>query len=73
MLRCLASHVGPGWTIIFWLLLRVTAYSIRNSIETKAENNRLETKQYPVIHRNLTENIMDSGARRPHFCQVNVG
>jgi hypothetical protein len=25
-----------------------TAQSIRNSIETKAENNRLEAKQYPA-------------------------
>jgi hypothetical protein len=26
-----------------------TAHSIHNSIETKAENNRLEAKQYPAL------------------------
>jgi hypothetical protein len=36
-------------------------HSIRNSIETKAENNRLEAKQYPAIQRNLTKNTIDSG------------
>jgi hypothetical protein len=40
-----------------------TAHSIRNSIETKAENNRLEAKQYPAIQRNLTENTIDCGTR----------
>jgi hypothetical protein len=40
-----------------------TAHSIRNSIETKAENNRLEAKQYPAIQRNLTKNTIDSGTR----------
>jgi hypothetical protein len=38
----------------------VAANCIRNSIETKAENNR---QKYPWIQRNLTENIIDSGAR----------
>jgi hypothetical protein len=42
-----------------------TAHSICNSIETKAENNRLEAKQYPAIQRNLTKNTIDSGTRRP--------
>jgi hypothetical protein len=49
------------------LLLRVAAHSnskeIRNSKETKAENNRLETKQYPAIQRNLTKNTIDYGTR----------
>jgi hypothetical protein len=40
-----------------------TAHSIRNSIETKAENNILEAKQYPAIQRNLTENTIDSGTQ----------
>jgi hypothetical protein len=40
-----------------------TAHSIRNSIETKAENNRLEAKQYPAIQRNLNKNTIDSGAQ----------
>jgi hypothetical protein len=43
--------------------VRTTAHSIRNSIETKAENNRLEAKQYPAIQRNLTENTIDCGTR----------
>jgi hypothetical protein len=41
----------------------ITVHSIRNSIETKAENNRLEAKQYPAIQRNLTENTIDCGTR----------
>jgi hypothetical protein len=41
----------------------LAAYSIRNSIETKAENNRLEAKQYIPAIQNLTENTIDSGAR----------
>jgi hypothetical protein len=40
-----------------------TAHSIRNSIETKAENNRLEANQYPAIQRNLTENTIDGGTQ----------
>jgi hypothetical protein len=66
----LAQWLNPGI-----VLLRVpqamctTARSIRNSIETKAENNRLEAKQYPAIQRNLTENTIDQcGTRsKPHF------
>jgi hypothetical protein len=48
-----------------WLLLCVAVHSIhvRNSIETKAENNRLEAKQYPAIQRNLTKNIIDFGTQ----------
>jgi hypothetical protein len=30
----------------------------------KAEKNRLEAKQYPVIQRNLTENTIDSATPR---------
>jgi hypothetical protein len=44
-------------------LLCVPAHSMRNSIATKAENNRLEAKQYPAIQRNLTKNTIDCGTR----------
>jgi hypothetical protein len=40
-----------------------TAHSIRNSIETKAEINRLEAKQYFAIQGKLTENTIDCGTQ----------
>jgi hypothetical protein len=38
------------------------AHSIHNSIETKVENNRLETIQYSSIQKKITKNTIDSGA-----------
>jgi hypothetical protein len=49
--------------IDFGLLLHVAVHSICSSIETKAENKRLETKQFPAIQRNLTKNTIDYGAQ----------